>query len=236
MLPAARAPKENTALPRSNHPTAETAARLLRSVALDLARRVNHRLPGIAGACTRRTVVRADGDHVVGVLGSHQAPAWRAGNERFDKLTIALRHAAHQATDPAVYAENIFTTLAHEMAHAYTQMSGLVGTSGPGRAKHTEDFALVAVRLGLRVVRRPEHPTAIFTPGISVYGRIEFADLIDRIAAGSLARTSGIGYAGPQRFHDLIAQAPGDVLGTAAASTPAASSGAPSSSTSSFRP
>lgn len=209
-----------------------TAAHFLRSVALDLARRVNWQLPGIAGAFSRRAVVCADGDHVVGVLGSYQAPAWRAGNEHFDKLTVTVRHSAHQAIDPVVYAQNIFTTLAHEIAHGYTQMSGLVGTIGPGRAEHTEDFALVAVRLGLRVVRRPEHPTVIFTPGLSAHGRIEFADLIERIAHANLARTRGIGYAGPKRFHDLVARASGDVLGTAAIA--ASTFGPASSSSTSF--
>lgn len=208
------------------------AAHLLRSVALDLARRVNHRLPGIAEAFSRRTVVCADGVHVVGVLGSHQASAWSAGNERFDKLTIALRHSVHQSPDPFVYARNIFATLAHETAHAYTQMSGLVGTTGPGRMRHTEDFAHVAIRLGLHVVRRPEHPTVIFTPGLSTPGRIEFADLIERIAHANLARTRGVGYAGPKRFHDLVARASGDVPGTAA--TAASTFGPASSSSTSF--
>lgn len=194
----------------------DAAAHLLRSVALDMARRVNHRLPGIAEAFSRRTVVCADGVHVVGVLGSYQSPAWSAGSERFDKLIITLRHSAHRATDPAIYAQNILVTLAHEAAHAYTQLSGLVGTTGPGRAEHTNDFALVAIRLGLHVVRRPEHPTVIFTPGLSAHGRIEFADLIERLVHANLARTSGIGYAGPERFHVLVTRASTDVLGTAA--------------------
>ena len=216
----------------SHRPSPHNAARLLRSVALDLTARANHRLPGLAEAFSRRTVVCADGDHVVGVLGSYQSPAWSAGNERFDKLTVALRHSAHQALDPVVYARNIFVTLAHETAHAYTQMSGLVGTTGPGRMRHTEDFTYVAIRLGLRVVRRPEHPTVIFTPGLSAQGRIEFADLIERIAHANLARTRGIGYAGPERFHDLVARASGDVLGTAA--TAGSMFGPTSSSSTSF--
>lgn len=191
----------------TNPTTSDDAAQLMRSVGLNLTRRVNRRLPGIAGAFARRVVLHADGDHVVGVLGSYQAPAWGTGNEHFDKLTVTVRHSAHQAIDPVVYAQNIFTTLAHEIAHGYTQMSGLVGTTGPGRTEHTEDFALVAIRLGLRVVRRPELPTVIFTPGLSTHGRIEFADLIDHIARSTLARTSGIGYAGPQRFHDLLGRA-----------------------------
>lgn len=207
------------------------AAKLLRSVGLNLTRRVNHRLPGIAEAFTCRTVVCADGDHIVGVLGSYTAPAWKLEGEHFDKLAVAVRHSAHQAIDPAVYAQNVFATLAHEIAHAYTQLSGLVGTTGPSRTEHTEDFALVAVRLGLRVVRRPEHPTVIFTPGLSAHGRSEFADLIDRIATANLARTSGVGYAGPERFHQLVDRAaPTPTAPSVAASTldPASSSLSPS--------
>ncbi len=187
--------------------SAHSSARLLRAVGLDLTRRVNHRLPGIASTFTRRVVVCVDGNHIVGALGSYTSPAWRLAGEYFDNLTINVRHASHQAIDPAVYARNILTTLAHEIAHAYTPISGLIGTTGPGRMRHTEDFALVAVQLGLRVVRHPEHPTVVFTPDLSVRGRIEFADLIDRIAASNLARTSGIAYAGPQRFHDLVGRA-----------------------------
>ncbi|WP_341210577.1 hypothetical protein [uncultured Microbacterium sp.] len=187
--------------------SAHEAAHLLRSIGLDLARRVNDRLPGMAEVLSRRTVVHVDGKHVVGVLGSYKSLAWTLAGEHFDKLTVTVRHSAHQAIAPTVYAQNIFTTLAHEIAHAYTQMSGLVGTTGLSRIEHTEDFALVAVRLGLRVVRRPEHPTVIFTPGLSAHGRIEFVDLIERIAHGNLARASGTGYAGPRRFHDLVARA-----------------------------
>lgn len=198
--------------------SAPTAARLLRAVALDLARRANHRLPGIADAIRNRTVIRADGVHVVGVLGSFQALAWSAGDEHFDKITITLRHSAHQALDPAHYAHNVLTTLAHEITHAYMQMNNLVGTTGPGRIRHTENFALIAKRLGLRVERRAEHPAAVFTPGLSTQGRTEFADLIQQLTAANLARTTGIGYAGPERFNYLVAQASTEVLPAADAS------------------
>lgn len=206
----------------NHYPAPHLAAHLLRSIGLSLTRRVNHRLPGIAGTFARRVVIHADGDHVVGALGSYKTPAWSLEGEHFDKLTVTIRHSVHQAIDPQVYAQNIFTTLAHEIAHAYTQMSGLVGTIGPGLAEHTEDFALVAVRLGLRVVRRPNDPTVIFTPGLSTHGRIEFADLINHIARGNLAHTSGTGYVGPEHFHQLVARATGTTPSAAAfaASTP----------------
>lgn len=183
------------------------AARLLRAVAIDLAARADHRLPGIAEAARRRTVTHVDGDHVVGQLGSFSASAWTLSGEQFDRLTVAVRHSTHQDPDPGIYARAIVCTLAHELAHAYTHAHGITGTTGPRRIQHTEDFAHVATRLGLHVVRRPAHPTVIFTPGLSAHGRIEFADLIERVARGNLARTTGTGYAGPDRFHDLIAQA-----------------------------
>lgn len=181
------------------------AAGLLRSVAFDLTARVEHCLPGIAESFARCVVVCADGDRVVGPLGSYVSPAWTAGGERFDKLTVAVRHVVHQDPDPAVGARGIFSTLAHEIAHAYTRACGLEGTTGPSRVRHTEVFARVAARLGLRVVRRPEQQAVIFTPDMSTRGRAEFADLVAHLAQGNLHRTSGIGFAGPDRFHEHVA-------------------------------
>lgn len=183
---------------------ASIAAQLLRSVALDLAARVDHRLPGTAKTVRRRAVVCGDGNHVVGLLGSYTSSAWRLAGESFDKLTIALRHSAHQDLDPARYALGIVSTLTHEIAHAITHIYGIAGTTGPGRIRHTEDFAVIAIRLGLRVVRHPEHPTVVFTPGLSERGRTDYADLIQRVAQAQLHRTTGTGYAGPARFHDLV--------------------------------
>lgn len=184
-----------------------TAAQLLRSVALDLTRRVEHSLPGIAESFARRVVVCANGDHLVGWLGSYVSPAWQTGNEQFDKLTVAVRHAAHQDPDPTVYARGVLSTLAHEIAHSYTRVCGLEGTTGPGRVRHTESFARVATRLGLHVVRRPDQQAVISTPSLSPRGRADFADLVARLAQGNLGRTSGIGLAGPDRFHEHIAPA-----------------------------
>lgn len=183
---------------------ADDASRLLRSVAVDLAARVDHRLPGTREAVRRRVVVCGDGDHVVGLLGSYTSSAWHLAGESFDKLTIALRHSAHQDLDPVRYALGIVSTLTHEIAHAITHIYGIAGTTGPGRIRHTEDFAVIANRLGLRVVRRPEHPAGVFTPGLSEQGRTDYADLIQRVTQAQLHRTTGTGYAGPARFHDLV--------------------------------
>lgn len=183
---------------------ADDASRLLRSVAVDLAARVDHRLPGTREAVRRRVVVCGDGDHVVGLLGSYTSSAWHLAGESFDKLTIALRHSAHQDLDPVRYALGIVSTLMHEIAHAITHIYGIAGTTGPGRIRHTEDFAVIANRLGLRVVRRPEHPAGVFTPGLSEQGRTDYADLIQRVTQAQLHRTTGTGYAGPARFHDLV--------------------------------
>lgn len=205
---------------------AHDAPRLLRSVAVDLAARVDRRLPGTAEAVRRRVVVCGDGTHVVGVLGSYTSSAWHIAGESFDKLTITLRRSAHQDPDPGVYARGIVSTLAHELAHVITHFYGIAGTTGPGRIRHTEDFAAVATRLGLRVVRRPDHPAVLFTPGLSEQGRADYADLIQRVAQAQLHRTTGTGYAGPARFHELIdaALAADPSLGHAAASTPRSSS------------
>lgn len=199
---------------------ASVASQLLRSVAVDLAARVDHRLPGTAETVRRRVVVCGDGNHVVGLLGSYTSSAWHLAGESFDKLTIALRHSAHQDLDPVVYALGIVSTLTHEIAHAITHIYGIAGTSGPGRVRHTEDFAAIAIRLGLRVVRRPEHPAVVFTPGLSEQGRADYADLIQQVAHAELHRATGTGYAGPARFHDLVdaALAADPSLGQAASS------------------
>lgn len=149
-------------------------------------------------------VVCGEGNHVVGLLGSYASCAWHLAGDSFDKLTIALRHSAHQNLDPVLYALGIVSTLTHELAHAITHLYGIAGTTGPGRIHHTENFAAVATRLGLRVVRRPEHPAVVFTPGLSEQGRTDYADLIQRVAQAQLHRTTGTGYAGPARFHDLV--------------------------------
>ena len=183
---------------------AHDASRLLRVFALEMTARVEHCLPGTAETVRRRVVVCGDGTHVVGVLGSYTSSAWHLAGESFDKLTIALRHSAHQDPDPVVYARGIVSTLTHEVSHAITHIYGIAGTTGPGRIRHTEDFAAIATRLGLRVVRRLDHPAVVFTPGLSEQGRTDYADLIQCVAQAGLHRTTGTGYAGPQRFHDLV--------------------------------
>lgn len=210
----------------NDYPSAQQAALLMRSVALELTARVDHRVPGIAEAVSRRVVVCSDGLHVVGTLGSYTSQAWRLQCESFDKLTITLRHSAHQDPDPVVYARGIVSTLAHELAHAITHFYGIAGTTGPGRVRHTEDFAAVAIRLGLRVVRRLDHPAVVYTPGLSEQGRADYADLVRRVAQAQLHRTAGTGYAGPARFHELIdaTLAADPSLGKTAASTPQSSS------------
>lgn len=182
----------------------DTAARVLRGIGLAIAPRVEHRLPGITTAFHDDAVVCADGEHVVGALGSCKAPFWEAEGQRFGKLTVALRHVQHQDSDPLGRARRIITTFVHEMGHVYTHATGIQGTEGPGRARHTEAFAEIAVRLGLRVLRRPEEETVVFTPGLSPWGEAMFADLITTVARARLDRTTGVGYAGPPSFHDLI--------------------------------
>lgn len=186
----------------------DTAARVLRDIGLAISPRVEYRLPGLTTAFRDRTVVCADGDHLVGALGSVKAPFWESDGQYFGKLTIALRHAQHQDSDASRYARRIVTTFLHEMGHVYTHATGIHGTEGPGRARHTEAFAEIAIRLGLRILRRPEEPTVIFTPSLAPWGETMFADLITAVARARLDRTTGIGYAGPQRFHDLVDRAP----------------------------
>lgn len=199
-----------TASPFPTAPTPpDTAARVLRDVGLAIAPRIEHHLPGITAASHDDTVVCADAEQLVGALGSCKAPFWEAGGQYFGKLTVALRHVQHQDTEPLGYARRIVTTLLHEFGHVYTHATGIQGTDGPGRARHTEAFAEIAGRLGLRVLRRPEEPTVIFTPGLSPWGEAMFADLITTVAGARLDRTTGIGYAGPPSFHDLI-PAPAD--------------------------
>lgn len=152
---------------------AHDASRLLRSVAVDLAAHVDRCLPGTAETVRRRVVVCGDGDHVVGVLGSYTSSAWHLAGESFDKLTITLRHSARQDPDPMVYARGIVSTLTHELVHAITHIYGITGTTGPGRVWHTEDFAAIAIQLGFRVVRRPDHPAVVFTPGLSEQRRTD---------------------------------------------------------------
>lgn len=197
----------------------ETAARVLRGIGLAIAPRVEHLLPGTTAAFQDGTVVCGDGERLVGALGNCKAPFWEAGGQYFGKLTVALRHVQHQDPDPLGYARRIVTTLLHELGHVYTHATGIQGTDGPGRARHTQAFAEIAIRLGLRVLRRPEEATVIFTPGLSPWGEAMFADLITTVARARLDRTTGIGYAGPPSFHDLItapAETPPSSIFTAA--------------------
>lgn len=54
------------------------------------------------------------------------------------------------------------------------------------------------------MVRRPDRPAVVFTPGLSEQGRADYTDLIQHVAQAQLHRTTGIGYAGPKRFQDLV--------------------------------
>lgn len=196
---------------------ASSAAMLLRDVGAELARRVSHRLPGLGETFAAKVVVVVDAEREDGALGSYTAPSWAIQGVHYDKLTLAVRHRVHLHRDPQAYAERLLTTLSHEIAHAYARSVGLSDTKGPGHVRHTEDFAVIAVRLGLNVLRAPGDPTGIFTPGLTRFGQAEFADLIWRIAAVDLRTVHGTGLAGPPSFTGVLT--PRDSPATAASTT-----------------
>ncbi|RRJ85684.1 hypothetical protein EG850_12235 [Gulosibacter macacae] len=192
----------------AQHPSPDLAALMLRDIGAELARRVSNRLPGLGDAYERRVVLVADAETASGTaLGSFTSPAWRIQGRSFDKIAVALAHPLYRLPDGTIDAERVLATLAHEIAHLYTDEIGISGTIAPDHIGHTEDFALVAIRLGLSILRRPNTPTRIFTPGLADYGRAEFRDLIYRIACAGLHTASGIQLAGPVGFTGRLAPA-----------------------------
>jgi hypothetical protein len=177
------------------------SARFVRKVARQMCHRSSVALPGLFQAFSRRGVVVIDGTRNDGPLGCYTTPMWSIGGRRYDELTVYPHHPAFRQGDRVDFAFMLVTALGHELAHAYSSATGIEGTAGPDRRRHTEDFARIATRLGLHVSRFDDDPIGIYTPRLSNHGFALYRDLLVSVAVELHPEPlDGIGLAGPEGF------------------------------------
>lgn len=196
-------------------PRSEAVAHAMRTIGGTLCRRASFELPGLAEVFEHRVVVVLDGSCLTGPLGSLHAPGWEVDGRRFDMLTLNVRHPGLQSPNPLAYAEGLLTVYLHELAHVAAHVAELPATRGPDHRFHTEEFARIARRIGLRVSRRPDNPAGLFTPGLTPAARDRHGDLISLVARLDLRRLQGRALAGPPGFTGTLPPVPPSIFTSA---------------------
>lgn len=157
-------------------------AQIFRDVLLIAAQRSVVAFPSLPGTVDEQLVVILDGDRTSTPLGSYQHGAWKTRGRRLDALTIAPNHPTHVHPDPQVWAERVFVTMLHELAHAATHLPDQPLPTWPSVTSHSASFASAASRLGLEVSWTPMNRVGAVTPALSAYARARHADLILALA------------------------------------------------------
>lgn len=158
------------------------SAQVLHALLSTVTKRAAKAFPLLPTDIRQNTVFIVDGTRRAGALGSYQHGAWRVQGRRLDALTIAPHHPKHFHPDPHVWAERVFVTLLHELAHAATHLPDQVRARWPSVTTHPARFALAGTRLGLTVSWSPVNRVGAVTPSLSAYARARDADLILTLA------------------------------------------------------
>lgn len=200
----------STATQSPGHPAnyrAELTAHALHALGGALACRASVDLPGLMDIYDARAVIVIDGTALTGALGYFTSPAWTIGNQSFDKITLNVRNPGVQHPDPRVYAENVLSSLMHELVHLYAQTCQLTHVTGPGLRFHTKEFARLAKRIGLHIEHDPQSAIGTRTGRLVGAARTRYSDLLDLIQQLNLGGVRGIGLAGPPGFTGTLPSA-----------------------------
>lgn len=139
-------------------------------VAMEAARRSDPFLPGIVESI--ESVVM----FVVGTpksrYGHFMREAWRNEGRRTAEIVLNAAYLDHPA-------EDVMTTLLHEMAHAYANENNIWDTSRNGRY-HNRRFGELAVRLGAHIIKDPK--IGLRTQGLTAEGHQRYGDLLGELA------------------------------------------------------
>jgi hypothetical protein len=144
---------------------------VLETVVFAAARRSDVVLPGIVESVESVVI------YVAGTprsrYGHFLDQAWRTGNSRAAEIVLNATYLDRSA-------EDVLTTLVHEMAHAYATAKGIWDTSRDGQY-HNRRFAEIAIQLGAHVVKDPK--IGHRTRGLTAEGRQRYGDLLADLAS-----------------------------------------------------
>lgn len=158
---------------------------VINRIALESARRTEALLPGIVES------VEAVVMYVAGTpkfrYGHFMREAWRSEGRRSAEIVINAAYLDRSA-------EDVMTTLLHEMAHAYANEQNIWDTSRDGRY-HNRRFGELAVQLGAHVVK--DTKVGHRTQGLTSDGRRRYGDLLGELTAALTlvrdpVRTAGV--------------------------------------------
>lgn len=139
-------------------------------IAVEAARRSGPFLPGIVESV--ESVVMYVAGTPKSRYGHFMREAWRNEGRRSAEIVLNAAYLDRPA-------EDVMTTLLHEMAHAYANENNIWDTSRGGRY-HNGRFGELAVRLGVHVVKDPK--IGLRTQGLTAEGRQRFGDLLGELA------------------------------------------------------
>ncbi len=137
----------------------------------EVARRRSAELPGLLEHLQDDVVLTSHGTNE-SALGWFQCGAWQHDGRSVDEIFLNADRRHGHGEDAA---EDVLTTLIHEMAHAWNSMNGIQDCSNRGRY-HSKRFAEIAVQLGLSVTKH--HTWGHATPGLQDRARQEYGDLL----------------------------------------------------------
>lgn len=143
---------------------------VINRIAAEAARRSDPFLPGIIEA-VESTVMYVAGTPT-SRYGHFMTEAWRNEHGRSSEIVLNAAHLDRPA-------ENVMTTLLHEMAHAFANDQNIPDTSRDGRY-HNRRFGELAVQLGAHIVKDPQ--VGLRTRGLTVNGRDRYGDLLCELA------------------------------------------------------
>ncbi|AMM31536.1 hypothetical protein SA2016_0848 [Sinomonas atrocyanea] len=150
----------------------------------EVARRRSEDLPGLAEAATD-TVILNIIRHKRGTLGYFAPESWEFCGNPVNEVVICADGHSRNGRGPL--AEDILTTIVHELAHLYAHCEGIKDTSNRGRF-HNRRFGEIALALGLRVVPSGTY-RGLETPCLSPRFAREYADITARLYRALVLRS-----------------------------------------------
>lgn len=152
----------------------------LYSVAGKMARRADMSFPGLAQAFDDRILLTVEGNPL-GALGSYHAGKWQLDSDRYDELKVNVGHVSYALDVTRAQAEDVLTTIGHELTHFYARLRGIRDTSGRGGRYHRRDFAVMAEAIGMATGQSGKSHIGFVTTGLNQRGRERYGDLIEQV-------------------------------------------------------
>lgn len=151
------------------------------SVTSEVARRRSSELPGIDALFGDRLVVMIDGQ-ATGPLGFYAPEKWEFQDQPIDEIHLNIGHRFYTGASSESIAEDVVTTICHELVHLFARANGIQDTSGRDDRYHNKRFADLAGRMELHIARSDHSYVGYTTPGLTAAGVQLYGDLISLVA------------------------------------------------------